>query len=59
MLGWGPGVVQGGAGALAVSENQTEEDEGGLRRTLGVASGEAGLSSRGASEDLRKEKNGQ
>lgn len=51
----GPGVAQGDVGALAVSENQTEEGEGGLRHNLGVASGEAGLSFQGASEDLRKE----
>lgn len=52
----GAGVVQGGVGALAVSENQTEEGEGGLLHNLGVAWGEAGLSSQGASVDLREEK---
>lgn len=36
---------------MAVSGNQTEEDEGDLCRNLGVASGEAGLSSQGASDD--------
>lgn len=49
-------MVQGGGGALGVSENQTEEDEGDLCRNPGVALGEAGPSSRGASEDLRKKK---